>query len=124
VSRKREASMDIDTFTEFAQRVVETEIPEALLKDLNLGILVLEEERRKDDGVILGEYSVSNVGRKVVLYYGSFASIYGGRSRKAWEEQIRRTIKHELQHHVEHLAGDRTLARQEEKQRRRRRQRE
>jgi len=105
--------MELDEFTEFADELVNTEVPPVLLKELNLGIVVLPQE--KDDGeyLIMGEYITEEIGSHIILYYGSFAEALQGEPREVWEENIRETIMHELQHHIEDLAGNEKLARQE-----------
>ena len=105
--------MELDEFTEFADKLVNTEVPPALLRELNLGIVVLPQE--KDDGeyLITGEYITEEIGSHIILYYGSFDEVLQGETREVWEENIRETIMHELQHHIESLAGDEKLARQE-----------
>jgi predicted Zn-dependent protease with MMP-like domain len=45
----------------------------------------------------------------VVLYYGSFEEIARESEDFDWHEEIRETITHELQHHLESLADDDTL---------------
>jgi hypothetical protein len=48
-----------------------------------------------------------HIGRHVSLYYGSFQQI--AHHGFDWEAEIWETLTHELQHHVESKAGDRTL---------------
>ena len=105
--------MDLDQFTAFADRFVDNEVPPPLLRDLNLGIVVLPEAKEEGEFYIMGEYVTEELGSYIVLYYGSFVEILRGEPRTAWEENIKDTIKHELLHHVEALAGDEKLARQE-----------
>jgi Zincin-like metallopeptidase len=45
----------------------------------------------------------------MTLYYGSFVALAHFNSHYDWEEQIWETLTHELQHHVESLAGDASL---------------
>ncbi len=105
--------MDLDQFTAFADRFVNDEVPPPLLRDLNLGIMVLPEAKEEGEFYIMGEYVTEELGSYIVLYYGSFVEILGDEPRTSWEENIKETIKHELLHHVEDLAGDEKLARQE-----------
>lgn len=116
--------MNIDRFAECANRIVDEEVPEPILRDLNLGIVIAEEEKAGGgNSYVLGQYSVSSMGRSVVLFYGSFRALYSGEPEESWERRIRNTIKHELRHHVESLAGDEQLARQERRNRGRRKRR-
>lgn len=103
------------------KRVVEAmveEIPDAFLQDLQ-GVHVLEQAKAEDgyrDVYRMGEYldpgpedflgGSDGLGRHVALYYGSFARIAEGDPDFDWDEEIWETLTHELQHHVESLAGD------------------
>lgn len=85
-------------------------IPEPLLRELDAGVIVLEEARHNPsdppDVHILGEYIDDvAIGRHVVLYYGSFRAILGDAPAEEVQEEITRTLAHELRHHVESLAG-------------------
>lgn len=108
--------MNWDEFTRFAEKVIEEEIPEPLLRELHMGIIVLPEEKQdkhEDDQYIMGEYISNEMGNHIVLYYGSFAALFTGEADSLWQEEIRDTIKHEVWHHVEALSGDEQLALQE-----------
>lgn len=102
--------LDIEAFHTMVDSISQ-EIPEEFLVELNGGIMTMEQAKRQpdlEDVYTLGEYRVQipGLGRYIVLYYGSFVSVFGqdaprGRMRK----EIRKTILHELRHHVESLAG-------------------
>ncbi len=109
--------MDLDEFTQYADHVINTEVPQPLLRDLNLGIIVIPHAQRDDGFYVLGHYSVNRLGRHIALFYGSFRAILRGQPRRVWEQRIRETIRHEFRHHVETLAGDRSLAIEDAKQR-------
>ena len=89
--------------------------PDYCFRNLNGGILLEEETKvspaaRNNDLFILGQYFRDRVmGRHVVLYYGSFCRVYGGLPPEQMAERIRHVLRHELTHHVESLAGDRSL---------------
>ena len=91
------------------------EFPDAFFQELDGGIQLEEgalrsPAARRDDLYILGQYHRGGVlGRYVVLYYGSFCRVHGGLSPAEMKEKIRQTLRHELTHHVESLAGDRSL---------------
>ncbi|NLG68590.1 MAG: metallopeptidase family protein [Firmicutes bacterium] len=101
------------TLREFRRMVAEAldRLPPELLEGLDGGVLVLEEARRHGDALpdvyILGEYvdDPHGLGRYVVLYYGSFRAILGDADVKALRHEIEETIRHELRHHLESLAG-------------------
>lgn len=88
-------------------------IPEPFYQDLNGGVLLLPEERpdfeNGPDLYILGEYCVDDMGRYINIYYGSFAALYADEPREVWVEELDTTLRHEFTHHVEGLAGERSL---------------
>lgn len=96
------------------------EIPEALFDSLNGGVLLLEEELPDPDAgedvYIMGEYCWDELGRYINIYYGSFAALLADEPREVWEDELRITLRHELTHHVEGLAGERSLERRDSEQ--------
>ena len=56
-----------------------------------------------------GEYCWDEMGRYINIYYGSFAALLGDDPRQVWVDELRTTLRHELTHHVEGLAGERSL---------------
>lgn len=101
------------TLKEFRKMVAEAldRVPPVLLEGLDAGVLVVEEARRHSDDLpdvyILGEYvdDPHGLGRYIVLYYGSFRAILADADVKTLRREIEETIRHELRHHVESLAG-------------------
>lgn len=89
------------------------EIPPALFESLNGGILLLEDEvpdpEAGEDIFVMGEYCWDELGRYINLYYGSFAAVLYDEPREVWVDELRTTLRHELTHHVEGMAGDRSL---------------
>lgn len=91
------------------------EFPQELYKELNGGIILLPETKRspkakKNDLYILGEYnSGGNMGRYIIIYYGSFSQVYGHLSKERLKKELIHTLKHEFTHHLESLAGERDL---------------
>jgi hypothetical protein len=57
----------------------------------------------------LGEYRRDQMGRYIVIYYGSLCAVYGNASHKRMRKHLRNVLTHELTHHLESLAGDRSL---------------
>ena len=104
-----------DILDELAQ-----EYPEELLAQLNGGILLLEDEvpdpDAGEDDYIMGEYCWDEMGRYINLYYGSFVALLAEESRDVWEDELRITLRHELTHHVEGLAGERSLEHKDSEQ--------
>ncbi|NLD52961.1 MAG: hypothetical protein GX650_08675 [Clostridiales bacterium] len=95
-------------------------LPAALFNRLNLGVSVAEQAKRESRArpglpvYILGEYHRHPVmGRGVVLYYGSFRNVYGHLPEEALRLEIDRVLRHELTHHLESMAGDRDLERED-----------
>jgi predicted Zn-dependent protease with MMP-like domain len=90
-------------------------LPEEIFRGLNGGINLLPEAKlnpkgRHNDLYILGEYQMGgNMGRFITIYYGSFQQVYGYLGREALKEKLAQTLKHEFVHHMESLAGDRSL---------------
>ena len=104
--------LSIDEVNDILDAAVEA-YPEELFQELNGGILLLEDEvadpEAGEDIYIMGEYCWDEMGRYINLYYGSFAAVLSDESRQVWEEELRFTLRHELTHHVEGLAGERSL---------------
>ena len=88
---------------------VYNEFPEPLFEGLNGGVLLLEEEKPDPeagpDVYVMGEYCWDEMGRYINIYYGSFAALLGDDPRQVWVDELRTTLRHELTHHVEGLAG-------------------
>lgn len=97
---------------------VYSELPEPLFDGLNGGVLLLEEALPDPDAgedvYILGEYCHDEMGRYINIYYGSFVALLSDEGRDVWVEELRTTLRHELTHHVEGLAGERGLERFDE----------
>ena len=88
------------------------EFPQALFDGLNGGVNLLEEavpDRVFPGGemFILGEYCSDLLGRYINLYYGSFAALADNEdwTLEHWTEELRRTLSHELTHHMEARGG-------------------
>ena len=110
--------MDIDGF-QYALEEASRDIPDELLKNLNGGIVVLPQLKLHPgalsrDLYIMGEYHVQipGLGRYIVLYYGSFERVFGrntSNNNHSLRNEIRKTLIHELRHHIESLSGVRDL---------------
>ena len=89
-------------------------LPEEIFRELNGGVNLLPEAKRNNadaDGKLytLGEYRRDQMGRYIVIYYGSLCSVYGGASHKKMRGYLKDVLTHELTHHLESLAGERDL---------------
>lgn len=94
---------------------IAVEFPQEIYKELNGGIILLPEAKlnpkaKKNELYILGEYhSGGNMGRYIIIYYGSFLHVYGHLSKEVLKKELIHTLKHEFTHHLESLAGERNL---------------
>ena len=90
------------------------ELPGEVFRELNGGVSLLPETKLSDadpDGCLytLGEYRRDQMGRYIVIYYGSVRAVHGGDSREALRINLKKLLIHELTHHLESLAGERDL---------------
>jgi len=94
------------------------ELPEIFFEGLTGGVLLLEEDcpdpEAGEDMYILGEYCEDELGCYIRIYYGSFVALFEDETREVWEEELRITLRHELTHHVEGMAGAFELDRKDE----------
>ena len=103
----------IDEINEMLDEIAES-LPTELFKDLNGGVGLLPDIKlSSSDGIgglyTLGEYRRDQMGRYIVLYYGSIIAVHGSADQEEMREQLRKLLVHELTHHVESLAGERGL---------------
>ncbi|MCL2580479.1 MAG: YdeI/OmpD-associated family protein [Oscillospiraceae bacterium] len=102
------------TFEEAREALTEISdaLPPAIFDGLNGGILLLPDTMQDEHGLyILGQYHYepNGFGRYVTIHYGSMVKVYGHLSAKGFQNELSSTLRHELVHHLEHQAGDRTL---------------
>jgi len=87
-------------------------LPQAIFDGLNGGYVLTHETVKDKNGLyILGLYHVEprGLGRYVTVHYGSIAELYGYLSPRRFKEKLKYVLHHELTHHLESLAGDRSL---------------
>jgi len=93
------------------------ELPQDFYKYLNGGIVLLPQEKQNDQAkglYILGEYHRDrNLGRFITIYYGSFMRVYGNYPKEQLKEKFKETLLHEFTHHLESLAGERGLEKED-----------
>lgn len=108
--------MSIPTLEEFAEmldKAIEN-IPERFIRSLTGGFNLEENKKRDGDYYIMGEYIEDGfLGCFIMFYYGSFKALLADEPSPAWEEEILDTVLHELQHHLESMAGRDDLAQKE-----------
>ncbi len=111
---------EIDEVEEILEEIA-MELPQALYNELNGDILLLPQVKRNpvgrnDDLYIMGEYhSGGSMGRYIVIYYGSFMEVYGHLGKEALKKKLAHTLHHEFTHHLESLAGERELVKEDER---------
>jgi hypothetical protein len=94
---------------------IAAELPPEFFKELNGGILLLPEKKLHPDHVhsdlfTLGEYhNTRNMGKFIIIYYGSMIRVFGHLPPAQFKEELRETLLHEFTHHLEFLAGERGL---------------
>ncbi len=92
------------------------EFPPEFFEELSGGIL-LEAEKKEDPDCpgenlyLMGEFFDDLLGRRIVLYYGSFAALAKLEEWTEWDwaGELYTTLAHELTHHMEGRAGLRDL---------------
>jgi len=112
--------IDIQTFQDILDELA-CELPEEFYDDLNLGISVnpgakLHPQSRGDGLYIMGEYFRNVMGRGIVIYYGSFCRVHGNDSPDKLRDEMRKTLRHEFRHHLEGLAFEDGLEKEDERQ--------
>ncbi len=112
--------IDIQTFQDILDELA-CELPEEFYDDLNLGISVSPEAKRhplsRGDGLyIMGEYFRNVMGRGIVIYYGSFCRVHGTDGPGELRDEMRKTLRHEFRHHLEGLAFEDGLEKEDERQ--------
>ena len=96
------------------------ELPEEFYGKLNGGIILLPQAKRHERDVsgalyVLGEYHYDHMlGRYICIYYGSFIRVYGDLPPDKYKKRLREVLRHEFRHHLESLAGERDLEKEDE----------
>ncbi|HZK10037.1 MAG TPA: hypothetical protein VFD08_03100 [Clostridia bacterium] len=90
------------------------ELPQVFFEGLNLGVVLFEDlkvhhQAVNEDLIILGEYHRTKLGRQIRIYYRSFRRVYGHLEYEELVEELRETLRHEFTHHIQDLAGDKSL---------------
>ena len=104
------------SFNQFADLLDDAvdRIPDRFLRDLSGGFNLRKETKRDDGYYILGEYVEDGLGGCfIVFYYGSFVALLANEPVTVWEAEIIDTVLHEMQHHLEAMAGRDDLAQKE-----------
>lgn len=93
---------------------IASELPAELFRDLNGGVCLLAEAKRSEGDpynrlFTLGEYRRDQMGRYIVIYYGSICAVHGNDTPEELRKNLRKLLSHELTHHMESLSGERGL---------------
>ena len=99
---------------------IASELPDEVFRELNGGVSLLPETKisSADPGgglYTLGEYRHDQMGRYIVLYYCSIRAVHGRDTREELYVNLKKLLSHELTHHIEALAGERDLEREDER---------
>jgi len=97
------------------------ELYQVLMRELNGGVILLPEAKIHPESetavslYIMGEYNYQprGLGRYITIYYGSFIKVYAYHTPAQQKDALRKVVYHEFTHHLESLAGDRSLERQD-----------
>lgn len=103
-------NVSLEEFRELTSEVLD-EFPEGFFDKLSGGVIVSEDlisspYARNNDLYIAGCYRDNQLGKQVILYYGSFCRLYPYASPAEMKSHIRDTMRHEMRHHYECEAGD------------------
>ena len=91
---------------------VAAELPEEVFYKLNGGVSLLADSKRSHNDpygglYTLGEYRRDQMGRYIVIYYGSIRAVYPDATEAQMRKHLKDLLKHELTHHLESMAGER-----------------
>lgn len=108
--------ISINMYTRLANDILQ-DLPSELFNSLNGGVIIEEEAKLHPESLsssplyIMGEYHSEphGLGKYIILYYGSFIEAYGNIGMHAAKNKLRKIIHHELTHHIETMAGDKSL---------------
>ena len=100
-------------------------LPQEIFAELNGGYMLTPDVVEEDGGYILGQYHVQipGLGRYIAVHYGSIVKMGGRLCACRFREKLKEVLHHELTHHIESLAGDKSLEIQDELERARARRR-
>jgi len=103
--------LDFDMLNRMLDEAAE-KIPREIYSRLNGGIVLSPEAKlhpgaKQNDLYIMGEYHRdSMMGRYIIIYGGSFCKLYSDAPLPHVRRELEKTLKHELTHHMESLAGE------------------
>lgn len=111
------------TFEDIGQMLDEIceEIPQPFFEKLNGGVNLLPDVKMhalavSDDLYIMGDYNRDSLGKYINIYYGSIMKNYPDCSPEQMRRHLKKLLQHEFTHHIESLAGERSLEIKDEEQ--------
>lgn len=110
----------IDEMQEMLDKLAE-ELPQEFFQELNGGIVLMPEaklspEACANDLYIMGTYHHSySMGRYISIYYGSFEALFPESSVDVLKVELRKVLRHEFTHHMESLAGEDDLEKDDDR---------
>lgn len=111
--------MDIERFNTALDELAQA-YPPKFFDELSGGIMIQPQSKipgyaMKDDLYIMGEYHYDpRIGNRIIIYYGSFAAVYGHLSDDELKKRLGEVLAHEFRHHMERRMGVRDLEKQDE----------
>ena len=91
-------------------------LPPEIYENLNGGVNLIPARKTDENGLlVIGMYFADQMGRHVELYYGSFTEAFPDAGAELCRRELAKTLKHELTHHLENQAWDRTLEKWDER---------
>ena len=85
-------------------------LPEEVFSELNGGVSLLQDTKISEENLyVLGEYRRDQMGRYIVIYYGSICAVYPNLPETDMRIELKNVLTHELTHHLESMAGERWL---------------
>ncbi|MCL2364104.1 MAG: hypothetical protein FWC71_05520 [Defluviitaleaceae bacterium] len=87
-------------------------LPQEIFKGLNCGVALVPDVLHDHNGLlVLGQYHYEprGLGRYITINYGSLMAAHGYLPPDQFAEKLKKVLHHELTHHLEHQAGDRSL---------------
>lgn len=116
-----EEQLSFDEVAELLDDIVDNDFAYVYYRGLNGGIYLVPEEKHNEQipsnhYYVVGEYQRNPyLGRSIYIYYGSFIKTHPFVSKEKARMLLKEIIAHELQHHLESLAGVRDLEKEDER---------
>ena len=93
-------------------------LPQGIFAELNCGVSTIPDTVYCSRGLlVLGMYHHEpyGLGRYITIHYGSMIVAYGHLQAEEFEKELKSVLYHELTHHIEALAGDKSLELEDKK---------